>query len=213
MFDNKNNISGELPEHIDFIHNKAIPKFREWGYDVQILRSEKDYLDLFYHVVTRSKKPERNGKYAGFLLAGMCAANSQLKIPPIKNFLKTVKKPFIQYIGIATDEQKRLKKLEGTNKISLLQRYGYTEKMAYDLCKKYDLLSPIYKFAKSGGCWFCPNCSYKEFARLKKCHTELWNKLMLLSNEQNIISSCFKYNKTFLQIDKKVDEINSQLSF
>lgn len=107
MFDNKNNISGELPEHIDFIHNKAIPKFREWGYDVQILRSEKDYLDLFYHVVTRSKKPERNGKYAGFLLAGMCAANSQLKIPPIKNFLKTVKKPFIQYIGIATDEQKR----------------------------------------------------------------------------------------------------------
>lgn len=53
----------------------------------------------------------------------------------------------------------------------------------------------------------------KEFARLKKCHTELWNKLMLLSNEQNIISSCFKYNKTFLQIDKKVDEINSQLSF
>lgn len=36
---------------------------------------------------------------------------------------------------------------------------------------------------------------------------------MLLSNEQNIISSCFKYNKTFLQIDKKVDEINSQLSF
>ena len=85
--------------------------------------------------------------------------------------------------------------------------------MAYDLCKKYDLLSPIYKFAKRGGCWFCPNCSYQEFARLKKCHTELWNKLMLLSNEQNIISSCFKYNKTFLQIDKKVDEINSQLSF
>ena len=63
MFDNKNNISGELPEHIDFIHNKAIPKFRVWGYDVQILRSEKNYLDLFYHVVTRSKKPERNGKY------------------------------------------------------------------------------------------------------------------------------------------------------
>ena len=30
MFDKK--ISGELPEHMDFIKNKAIPLFNEWGY-------------------------------------------------------------------------------------------------------------------------------------------------------------------------------------
>lgn len=111
MFDNKNNISGELPEHIDFIHNKAIPKFREWGYDVQILRSEKDYLDLFYHVVTRSKKPERNGKYAGFLLAGMCAANSQLKIPPIKKLFKNCQETFY---SIYRNRDRRAKKIKKT---------------------------------------------------------------------------------------------------
>lgn len=86
MFDNKNNISGELPEHIDFIHNKAIPKFREWGYDVQILRSEKDYLDLFYHVVTRSKKPERNGKYAGFYLLECVQRTVNKKFHLLKTF-------------------------------------------------------------------------------------------------------------------------------
>lgn len=30
MFDNE--ISGELPEHIDFIKNKAIPVFESWEY-------------------------------------------------------------------------------------------------------------------------------------------------------------------------------------
>lgn len=30
MFDE--NISGELPDHIDFIKNKAIPVFESWGY-------------------------------------------------------------------------------------------------------------------------------------------------------------------------------------
>ena len=32
MFDD--NISGELPEHIDFIKNKAIPVFESWGYEI-----------------------------------------------------------------------------------------------------------------------------------------------------------------------------------
>lgn len=58
---------------------------------------------------------------------------------------------YTQYIGIAKDEPKRLERLRGTNRISLLEKYGYTEKMAFELCEKYDLLSPIYKFAPRGG--------------------------------------------------------------
>ncbi len=45
MFDKKRGISGELPEHIDFIKNRAIPVFEEWGYTVEILHATKDYLD------------------------------------------------------------------------------------------------------------------------------------------------------------------------
>lgn len=29
------NISGELPEHIDFIKNKAIPVFESWGFETK----------------------------------------------------------------------------------------------------------------------------------------------------------------------------------
>ena len=84
MFDK--DISGELPEHLEFIKDKAIPQFEQWGYEVKILRSEKTYIDLFNHIVRKSKVRNRNGKRVGFPLVGKCAVNSQCKMPPIRQF-------------------------------------------------------------------------------------------------------------------------------
>ena len=75
------------------------------------------------------------------------------------------------------------------NKVSLLQKYEYTEQMAYDLCKEYDLLSPIYDFAPRGGCWFCPNARDNELRHLRNCHRDLWDKLLALENEPNLIGN------------------------
>lgn len=146
MFDK--NISGELPEHIQFI-KKCIPIFNKWGFIVKILHSDKNYLDIFYHCVKRGKYAN-TGMRSGFPMAGKCQINSICKIKPINKFLKELNDDYIQYIGIACDEPKRLKRL-GDNKISLLAQYDFTEKMAFDLCKKYNLLSPIYDFAPRGG--------------------------------------------------------------
>ncbi len=53
---------------------------------------------------------------------------------------------------LASQQKKRLDRLVKTkNTVSLLEKYGYTEEMAYQLCKKYDLLSPMYDFARRGG--------------------------------------------------------------
>lgn len=60
-------ISGELPEHINFVKNVAFPLFESWGYKTKILRAEKTYLDLFYHTLKKSKYPERIGKRRAFL--------------------------------------------------------------------------------------------------------------------------------------------------
>lgn len=111
MFDNKRGISGELPEHMEWVHNKAIPQFKAWGYEVEILHDDKDYLDLFYHIITKTQNSARLGKYAGFPIAGMCAVNRDCKIRPITRYYKTVSKAFIQYVGIAIDEPKRLARL------------------------------------------------------------------------------------------------------
>lgn len=205
MFDKKRGISGELPEHMEWVHNTAIPLFESWGHEVKILHADKDYLDLFYHKRAKSKIPERRDKFDGFVIAGRCEANRDLKVKPIKDFMKSIKGEFTQYVGIAADEPKRLERLEGTNRISLLARYGYTEKMAFDLCAEYGLFSPVYSYTKRGGCWFCPSAILREWAYTKEHHPELWGELMRLSKTENLISQVFSYNKTFAEADALVD--------
>ena len=188
MFDE--NISGELPEHIDFIKNKAIPVFESQGYETKIFHSNKTYTDCFYQVQKRSRVPERIGKRWGFPMPGKCMINSQCKIQPIKKFWKEIKEPFTQYIGIAIDEPKRMNRIvKAGNNLSLLEKYGYTEQMAFDLCKEYGLLSPIYEFAPRNGCWFCPNTRSTQLKHLRTYHRDLWQKLLELENEPDLIGN------------------------
>lgn len=213
MFDKKRNISGELPEHMEWVHGTAVPLFQSWGYDVNILHASKDYLDIFFRTLKRSSVKERNGKLVGFVIGGMCEANNALKLNPIKDFYKNIKEDFIQYVGIATDEQKRIERLLNTNKMSLLVKYGYTENMAKELCEDYGLLSPVYKYTKRGGCWFCPNHDIKCFAYIKLNYYELWEELRQLSLTDNLVSQVFRYNKTFAEVDREVDVFLNNLEF
>lgn len=185
MFDE--NISGEHPEHMDFIHNVLKPQCEAWGYKFTILHSEKTYLDLFNHLPVRGKN-FGTGMKLGFPMAGACAVNRDCKLKPIKDFLKD--KDCIEYVGIAIDEPKRLARLTG-NKVSLLEKYGYTEKMAKELCKEYGLLSPTYEFTRRGGCWFCPNARLNELSRTYRKHRELIEKLVDLEKDDKIIGYCW----------------------
>ncbi len=195
MFDK--NISGELPEHIDFIKNKCIPLFESWGYETKILHADLTYMDIFLRQPIRGKR-FGTGMITGFPMSGRCQINRSVKVLPIKRFLKSFGEEFTQYIGIAIDEQIRLDRVvKTTNQLSLLQKYGYTEQMAFELCKKYDLLSPIYDFAPRGGCWFCPNARDTELKHLRNNHREYWNTLLWLEMQPNLIGN--KWN-TLTQI-------------
>lgn len=188
MFDK--NISGELPEHIDFIKNKCIPLFESWGYEVKILRAKKTYLENFFREPTRGKR-FGSGLRIGFPMSMKCDINKSLKVKPIRDFYKSISEEVTQYIGIATDEPERLSRIRISDvpKISLLEKYGYTEQMAFNLCKKYDLLSPIYDFAPRGGCWFCPNARDCELRHLRNNHRYLWDNLLELENTPNLIGN------------------------
>lgn len=187
MFDK--DISGELPEHIDFIKNKCIPLFESWGYETKILHADLTYMDIFLRQPTRGKR-FGTGMITGFPMSGRCQINRSVKVLPIRRFLKNFEGEFMQYIGIAVDEPVRLDRIvKSTNQTSLLQKYGYTEQMAFDLCRKYDLLSPIYDFAPRGGCWFCPNARDCELRYLRNNHRDLWNKLLGLEKTPNLIGN------------------------
>ena len=97
-------------------------------------------------------------------------------------------------------------------KISLLEKYGYTEQMAKELCEKYGLLSPIYSFTKRNGCWFCPNQRICELNWLYKNHSELFMQLVELQKIPNKASEKWNRQFTINQIYEQLVLRNSQMS-
>lgn len=70
-----------------------------------------------------------------------------------------------------------------------------TEKDAQELAAEYGLLSPIYNYAKRGGCFFCPNATIKELTYLYKNNFELFQRIKELENKPDVIGSVFDTRK------------------
>lgn len=211
MFDHSRNISGEMPEHIEWVYNTAIPKLESMGVKVDVIRGKRD---LIYFFTTQITKGKLKGKYNGFPIGGKCFINRDCKTRTVGKYLKALEETYevIQYIGIASDETNRLQRL-GSNKISLLDKYNFTQTDCINKCKEYDLLSPTYSINKRGGCFFCPNASMAEYIHLKKNHRDLWEELRKLSKQPNLASYKFRREKTFDEIDNRIDiieEINEK---
>jgi 3'-phosphoadenosine 5'-phosphosulfate sulfotransferase (PAPS reductase)/FAD synthetase len=211
MFDHKRNITGEIPENIQWIKEVAIPKLESMGVRVDLVKAKDDYVSVCSR---KFKTPKPNGiVYYGVQNSRPCYANTYLKLEPIKQYYKKIGKEYdiIQYIGIASDEPQRLKRLEGTNKVSLLANYGYTEAMAMAKCKEYDLVSPLYSMGCRGGCWFCFNANLERYIHIRKNYPEYWQALMDLYYETD--SRWFKYSKTLTEVEKEMDlyELNENI--
>ena len=196
MFDK--DISGEVPEHRDFIYGTAIPALERMGVKVIVLRSEKTYVDLFTGRVTRGPK---KGMVRSFPICGRCAVQRDCKVRPIQRYQKTLPPGTVQYIGIAWDEQERLLRLEDGRQVSLLAKYNFTEQDAWEFCRKAGLLSPDYEFTDRGGCWFCPNAKRKELRHLYDHHPDLWSKMLELQALPGKVTEKFNRTQRFSDID------------
>lgn len=209
MYDLKNNISGENPEHIKFIKEEAKPLFESWGYQVEILRANRDYLDFFHRIIMHPRKHmDHKGKKFGFPVYGMCGVKRDLKLKPIDQYYKSISDEIIQYVGICADEKRRLTSLRNQpGRISLLEKYGFTEQMAREKCVEYGLLSPSYQFSDRGGCWFCPNAKLAEHRIIKEKYPDVWNQFVALEDEDNVANYKFNvFGKTLHEIDNELKQ-------
>ena len=205
MFDK--DVSGEVPEHRDFIYGTAIPTLERMGIKIIVLRSEKTYVDLFTGRITRGPK---KGMVRSFPICGRCAVQRDCKMKPLEKYKRSLPPGTVSYIGIAHDEQERLLRLDGT-KVSLLEKYGYTEQDARQLCDQAGLLSPIYEFTDRGGCWFCPNAKRKELRHLYDHHPELWARMMELQALPGKVTEKFNRTQRFSDIDAMFREEGAQI--
>ncbi len=196
MFDE--DISGEVPEHRDFIYETAIPALERMGIRVIVLRSKKTYVELFTGRITRGPK---KGMVRSFPLCGKCAVQRDCKVRPIERYQKTLPSGTVQYVGIAQDEQDRLLRLESGRQVSLLEKYNFTEQDARQLCEDAGLLSPVYAFTDRGGCWFCPNAKRTELRHLYDHHPDLWARMLELQAIPGKATEKFNRKQKFSDID------------
>ena len=196
MFDE--DISGEVPEHRDFIYETAIPALERMGVRVIVLRPKKTYVDLFTGRITRGPK---KGMVRAFPLCGKCAVQRDCKVRPIERYQKTLPSETVQYVGIAQDEQDRLLRLKGGRQVSLLEKYNFTEQDARQLCEDAGLLSPVYAFTDRGGCWFCPNAKRAELRHLYDHHPDLWARMLELQAIPGKATEKFNRKQKFSDID------------
>ena len=141
MFDE--GISGEVPEHRDFIYNRAIPFLARNGVEVVILKSEMTFIKSFYRVL---KKEKAEGKLNSWPLCGRCCIQRDCKLRPIQNYMKSHGNRVTQYVGLAHDEQDRLMRVKTGKTISLLEKHKKTEQDASEICRRAGLYSPAYAF-------------------------------------------------------------------
>lgn len=84
--------------------------------------------------------------------------------------------------------------------------------MATELCKRHNLLSPIYSTISRGGCWFCPGATIKEFASFKKDYPQIWSKFEALyfDNKEDLTRTKLRYSDEFEEILERIDITNEK---
>lgn len=207
MFDD--DVSGEVPEHRDFIYNVGIPALEKMGIKTTVIRGERTYVSSFTRVI---KKGPHRGKINAFPLCGRCCIQRDCKIVPIKRWTRQQEGEIVQYIGLAADEQDRLLREGVRSHISLLDKYNIDEQAARELCKKHGLLSPVYDFADRGGCFFCPNAKEPELRHLYDHHPELWRRMLELEALPNKATELFNRRQRFSDIDAAFRLDDAQIS-
>ena len=157
---------------------------------------------------------EHKGMRNGFAPFGMCNVKRDCKLKPIEEWKKTIKEPYMQYVGIGIEEQKRLESLhKDKTQISLLEKYNYTTEMAKEKCLEYGLLSPAYDFSKRGGCWFCPNAKLLEHELLRNADRKTWDRFVALENETNIVNYKWNiYGDTLKERDEQLEWKSRQIT-
>lgn len=159
-----------LPVMAEFV-DRTTEIFKSWGYKVKIVNSYKTATDLMNRVFKRSKYKDRIGKRTGFLVFNRVACEfTGVKTATIK---KVAEKDAWEMIGYAADETDRIHRLGG-RKQSIMVTLDFQEKDTFELCRKYNMLSPLYDLGVwRDGCFFCPNSAKRERELLKQTRPDL----------------------------------------
>lgn len=166
------------------IRDKVKSWLNELGVKYTELKPTMNFKDKMYNYPHLSRKGDLKKGYGW--CGGLCRWGTTEKLKAIDKYCKG--EEIHQYIGIALDEPKRLEILKGTNKSSPLAEFGYTERMALELCYEngFNWIEDgieLYSILDRVSCWCCRNKNLKELANYKKYLPNYFNRLIELENK------------------------------
>lgn len=180
---------------------KHIKKVEEYIYTnyamtITILKPEKDFdYHMFEHIKTRGKNKGKKGYGWATMRCRWCT--TLLKNNVINNHLKQYEEEgYVEYIGIAYDEQKRIK-----DKKYPLVEWKMTEKECLQYCYERGFnWEGLYEHFDRLSCWCCPLKNLKELKILYKHYPELWNELKEMDRKSY---NQFRADYSIEQLEKK----------
>ena len=196
-----NEISGEHPIMAEWIPTEEKRLKELFGVTVDHAYSGVSFEEQFYKVY---KRGSRTGEIYGFPLTLNAWCNQRLKVDAIQKYSNELPPHRTHFVGIAYDEpvrwERMLKKQTEKRKYrSLLVEQKLTEQDAFEICKRYDLLSPMYTSGDGifrGGCWFCPKQCLAGLYSLWKAYPDLWQRLCDMEPDRH---NTFKPNGVTLE--------------
>ena len=203
MFDR--GISGEVPEHRDFIYNTAIPALERMGVKVAVLRSEQTYVELFTGRITRGPK---KGMVRSFPLCGKCAvqrdfvaaSSISLALPQAAGLVHSTAAP------LPTKPEGRLcgapVRAQRSGSHGERRRKGAGAVFAARRKRSQADFAPTR---------FCPNAKQRELRHLYDHHPDLWARLLELQAIPGKVTEKFNRTQTFADIDRLFREEDGQI--
>lgn len=200
-------ISGEHPLMAEWIPT-AEKRLKElFGVTVDHAYSGVSFYEQFYKV---KQKGNHIGEIVGFPYSVGAWCNSRLKLDAISKYLRNFDgKVITHFVGIAIDEQRRWQRMikKQTEKIqyrSLLVEHGITEQECFEICKRYNLISPVYNVngIYRGGCWFCPKQNLSALQSVWKMYPKLYATLQDMEKDSR---TTFKPNTTLKELAERFE--------
>lgn len=184
----------EMKKHLEKVQRFIKEKYNK---DITILKAEKsfDYY-MFDHVKVKGKNQGQKGYGWATINARWCT--KALKTNILDKYIKEKYKDCVikQYIGIAFDEQKRIK-----DKNYPLIDWKMTEADCLQYCynKGFDWCGLYEKFNRLS-CWCCPLQNLKALRVLYKEYPKLWEELKAMDKKAN---NQFRADYSVEQLEQK----------
>lgn len=178
------------------------------GITVTVLRPDTTFLqDMLIRPVKHGKPGEHYG-YAW--CGGVCRWQTAMKVTAINKYLSSIG-DYMQYVGIAYDEPKRIK--EERNKIYPLVEWQMTERDCLEYCysRGYNWIEDgveLYSILDRVSCWCCANKNIKELRNIYRHLPRYWG---LLEGMQSKIDRPFKRGHSIFELRDQFKKEGEQL--